>query len=97
MTWEQKIQAMQAIGDFSLRMRHPGNWYIGHSVSRKEGNLLSGGLISAKTPADAVEEYWLWLTDPKHYIVLREAGARRAVRWNGFMWQDVVEEKEPTQ
>jgi hypothetical protein len=77
-------------------MRKIGDWYVNHvGVERREGSLLSSGCVSgAGTPEEAVEQHWTWLTDPKYYLIL---GAyleqRQAVRWNGFMWKEVEEEK----
>lgn len=87
MTWEQKLQACQSIGNISLHMRRPGDWYVNHSVERVEGPCLSGGCVSdATTPEKAVDQHWAWLTDKK-YPVIRRHDARR-VQWNGFMWED---------
>jgi hypothetical protein len=97
MTWEQKLQAIAALvglgRDVSLIMRHPGNWYVSCGLERKEGGLLSGGLVQAPDPATAVEHYWNWLTDERYYIVVNAMrDTRKAVKWNGFMWADVQEE-----
>lgn len=94
MTWEQKLQAAQSIGECSLKMRVPGNWYVSQSgVERKEGGCLSsGGGCNGATPEVAVDEFWNWLSDPKFYVVINAYGeTRRTVKWNGFMWQDVRE------
>jgi len=95
MTWEQKFQAARALAPFdtSIMMRDRGDWYISHrGIERKEGGCLSGGLTSGKTPEEAVNQYWEWLTDPKFYIVLRAGSPdRQAVSWNGFMWSAVQE------
>lgn len=97
MNWQQKALAIQALakyGDFSLKMRSEGNWYVSaQGVNRKEGAILSGSGISAGTPELAVVEYWKWATDPAYYLVKFEDGKRCAVKWNGFMWEDVKEEK----
>ena len=96
LTWQQKAQAILALvdpGNFNLRVRDNGTWYVNAGIERKEGSCLAGGLIQAAGPVEAIEAYWVWLTHPTLYLVL---GAytenRRAVRWNGFMWQDVQEE-----
>ncbi len=92
MTWEQKLQAAQALGECSLKMRVPGNWYVSCSrIERKEGGCLSsGGGCAGATPESAVDEFWSWLTDSKYSIIVGAyTDTRRAVTWNGFMWQDV--------
>jgi hypothetical protein len=40
MTWEEKLQACQALCDHTLRMRFPGNWYVSASdLNVKEGSM----------------------------------------------------------
>lgn len=91
MTTDQMMQACQAIGDISLRMRAPGNWYVDHrGVERVEGSLLSGGLVSADNPQHAIGQHWAWLTDDKYPVIrIWNYGTVRRVKWNGFMWEDV--------
>ncbi len=94
MTWEQKLQAAQALSECSLKMREPGNWYVSQSgVERKEGGCLSSaGGCNGASPEVAVEEFWNWLIDHKYTIILGAyTDTRRAVKWNGFMWKDVRE------
>ena len=98
MTWEQKAVALQAAvfpGLISLRFRKEGDWYVNKAgLERKEGGCLSSGYESGKTPQDAVEQAWEWAIAPDYYLVKYVAGStRRAVKWNGFMWEDVVEDK----
>lgn len=98
MTWTQKALALQALVgwyNFSLKLRENESWYVEHTgLGRKEGCCLSGGCQNGKTPNEAVEQCWRWATDPDYYLVLNATSKnRRAVRWNGFVWEDVVEEK----
>ena len=98
MTWEQQIMACQAIGDFSLRMRHPGDWYVDHrGIEKKNGPILCGGCVTqAANPEVAVEKHWRWLTsdeDGDRVVINAYGENRREVRWNGFMWHDVPTEK----
>ena len=97
MTWQQKAQAIMALvgwQDFSLHLREDGTWYVLTGASRREGIMLSSGYDIEPTPEKAIEHYWDWLTDTKYYVVLKASSPdRRAVKWNGFMWQDVVGEK----
>jgi len=100
MTWEQKFAALQALldfkGDAALHSREPGDWYVTlPSVSIKEGGLLVSVGNSGATPQEAVEKTWTKLTSlpNDHYIVASACSGRRAVRWNGFMWAPIVEEK----
>jgi hypothetical protein len=96
-TWLQKFKIIRSLNPMgtSLLMRDDGSWYIHQPrVERKEGGCLSGGCDSGNSPEEATEQHWRWITDPKYYIVIGAySDNRRAVRWNGFMWEDVVEEK----
>ena len=98
MDWTQKFKAIKALSlEVSLKMRDAGDWYVStYGINRKEGSMLCGGLVSAATPEIAVNQYWDWLTNfPKseYYIVRSDYRGRRAVKWNGFVWEDVIEEK----
>jgi hypothetical protein len=97
MTWEEKFEALQALSkDISLKMRFPGNWYVSQtSVERKRGGFLGGGVGNGKTPQEAVEDDWKNKTELEsgEYLVIDAyKPTRRAVEWNGFMWQDVKED-----
>jgi hypothetical protein len=98
MDWQQKALAMMALVgwyNFSIKLRSNQSWYIQHTgVERKEDARLSGGVQSGKTPEEAVNQCWEWMTDPAYYMVIGAGSEnRKAKRWNGFMWEDVVEEK----
>lgn len=96
MDWEQKLQALNTISQCHLIMRQPGNWYVSQSIDVKNNHVLEGRYGNGATPEAAVADHWQRLTDlaPHEYIVGRsgDPGTRKAVRWNGFMW-DWVEEK----
>ncbi len=94
MTYEQKFAALAAISPRpALHMRKPGDWYVSlSSVERKEGACLSSGCVSEATPEAAVEAKWDWATDQRYYLVINAMRDNsRAVKWNGFMWEDVNE------
>src|ERR1700761_3519605 len=97
MDWQQKAFAIQSLANwqnFSIKMRGIDNWYVASSLDRKEGSCLSRGLTNGKTPEEAVNQYWDWATDPKFYLVINcYTDKRRAVKWNGFMWQDISEDQ----
>lgn len=79
--------------NFGLKIRDNGTWYVQHSgVERKEGSCLSGSLQNGDTPEEAIEQCWKWATNPDYYLV-KDAykPERRAVKWNGFMWEDTQE------
>lgn len=93
MIWEQKVTAMQCIGEVSLKMRAPGNWYVSITgVERVEEHVLSGGFVAAGSPEAAVNEKWVWLTCDKYHLSISPRGHRSLVRWNGFMWEHVEPE-----
>lgn len=90
MTWEQKPVALNAIVECVLKMRKPGDWYVQQQVDIKDGSILRGDY--------AVLDHWERLTTIKHPLFLlgREyfnglVSTRKAVRWNGFMWENVNE------
>jgi len=88
LTWEQKFAALKAIGDASLRMRAPGDWYVdlrGVEVSR--GLMLESPVQSEPDPESAVAVAWEQHTDISEDQQLCIRGGRR-VRWSGFMWAD---------
>jgi hypothetical protein len=96
--WEQKFNALNAIAACVLIMRKPGDWYVSHpGTSVKDGGCLVGSYGNGSTPQLAILDHWKVLVDDitptEKYLVLNPASddRRRAVRWNGFMWQDVVE------
>ena len=100
MNWQQKLSAVQALcGTFNVavRMRNPGDWYVNDCTEIKDGSILRGEYGNGATPEQAVEDHWDILTNLPHeqYIVVRAAREdRRAVRWNGFMWEDVAEKRD---
>ncbi len=94
MTWEQKLQACQALCEHTLRMRKPGDWYVDGSVDVKRRSCLEARFGNGRTPEEAVEDHWKQLTElePGQYLVIKAYGEdRQAVEWNGFMWTTVRE------
>lgn len=96
MTWEQKLAAFQALGEVSLKMRAPGDWYVSSRVEVKQGSMLAGTYGNGPTPEAAVLDHWRQLVDelpPREYLVTDAYRPnRKAVKWNGFMWQEVHED-----
>lgn len=94
MTWEQMFAAIQAIGEASLRMRKPGDWFVEQrSTEKKErgSSVIGSAYGNGATPEDAVRDHWRVLTDlkPNEIIVIDSMrDTRRHVRWNGYMWAD---------
>ena len=98
MDWQQKAAALDALKAIEIRIRKPGDWYVHHGVEIKDNGLLCGDYGNGKTPEDAILDHWERLVTaieqtPKYLVVNAMTERRRAVRWNGYMWQDVPEPK----
>jgi len=94
MKWEQKLQALQSLAITSIRMRSPGNWYVSHSIEVKDGSLLKGTYGEGKNPQEAILNDWNLLTNLREdqYLVINAMSKdRKAIKWNGFMWDKVYE------
>lgn len=91
--YEQKLQALNAIAECSVKMRKPGDWYVCQGVEIKRGGCLVGEYGNGRTPIEAILNHWKTLTEipSDEYLVIYKSGTRRAFKWIGFMW-DVVEE-----
>lgn len=96
MTWEQKLQACQALTssiEAKLHMRAPGNWYVSQSgVDILGKHTTSSTCGCGATPEAAVESHFKALTvalKPEECVQVRYCGNTRTVLWNGFMWADV--------
>jgi hypothetical protein len=75
-------------------MRKPGDWYVEQRVEVRKGSVLEGRYGNGPDPEAAVLEHWQELTElgADEYLVARAYGDdRKAVRWNGFMWDHVQE------
>lgn len=86
--------ACQGLGECSIRMREPGNWYVSQAVEVREGGFLAGRYGNGLTPEAAVLDHWdkLTMLAPMEYLVISAMGPnRQAVKWNGFMWKTVHE------
>lgn len=94
LTWEQKLHALQALCETSLRMRAPGNWYvnaIGRSMTKLDGFLV-GKYGNGKTPQEAIEDDWrqIALAGPEWLVIVDKHDGQRAFQWNGWMWDDAT-------
>lgn len=95
MDWQYKFAALNALKGACLRMREPNNWYVDQPIEVKQGPVLWNDHGSGKCPETAVLDHWTRLTElkPDEYLVINAAAPhRKAVRWNGFMWEAVKEE-----
>ncbi len=97
LTWEQKFAAIQGLGPSAcLRMRGDGSWYVADDhIEIKRGATLTSACQAGSSPEKAVNECWQQLTDLKageYLVICAMTSARRAFKWNGFMWEDVKEQ-----
>ena len=96
MDWEQKLMALKSLSPgIALSMRKPGNWYVSAShIEISNGVTLCSPIESEATPEEAVNARWLRLTElqPGGCLVINAMNdKRRAIKWNGYMWEDVDE------
>lgn len=101
MDWQQKAEALAGLTELAIcfrekqdRIGRPQSWYVRQTIDIKDGPCLHGAFGNGHTPQEAIENHWQRLVDElpaDKYLVVRAADKRRAVRWNGFMWQDVPE------
>lgn len=102
MEWQQKAAALAALCELRIKFRPaewriggPEPWYVEQQIEVKDGSILCGTYGNGFTPEEAILDHWQKLvTDlPRdQYLVVRAyRDERRAVRWNGFMWEDVPE------
>jgi len=99
MNWEQKLMAIQALGDTFLKMREPGNWYV-HTTGLEVGGdgMLRGVGGDGSSPERAVEDRWekiLAIGPPLYLVINAYRDNRRQVRWNGYMWLDIPVQTVP--
>ena len=88
-TWEDRLAAMQALTECSLRMRSPGNWYVETSVEIGDGAILSSAYGNGETPEQAVEQTWKNVTTLRddQYLAVRRHGERLNAMWDGDAWK----------
>lgn len=88
MTWEEKFEALKALGNTSLRMRKPGHWYVepgGRCI--RDGPLGDGAYGEGSTPQAAIEDDWSKIAEGGELIECSPwGGPKQLVRWNGYMW-----------
>ncbi len=101
MDWQQKAAALDALAEIEIKIRKPGDWYVSQRVEIKNDCFLEGAYGNGDTPMAAIEDHWNRLvTDiecrPLYLVARAGHPNRRAVRWNGFMWQDVPEPERAT-
>lgn len=97
MDWQEKARALESLSEIALKIDDNGRWYVSQNVEIKDGSILASVCGRGETPEDAINDHWNNTTTglPRdRYLVLNAYRPnRKAVRWNGFMWNEV---KEPT-
>ena len=94
MDWQQKAEALNALGEIQIMCRKAGDWWVRHpGVEIGDGHMLTSGHRDGASPVSAIEAHWNRLTDelkPDEFLVINAMNdSRRQVRWNGYMWKDV--------
>jgi len=92
LTWDGRVQALQAIGFVSLYMEKPFDWRVHHenvAILDDEDELVPQG--RSTNPYGAVDDHWRQLTATSPILVIIRDRNRALVRWNGTGWVEVNE------
>lgn len=94
MNYEAKLEALNVLGDCSLVMRTPGDWYVGQPIvngitSKEHQGTVEGVYGNGVDPEEAVLAHWEHLVSqiPDDYWI---STSRGRFRWNKFMWKELV-------
>ena len=94
---QQKAQALNALAQISLVLTTDNKWVIKQDVEIKDGSILKSERGEPDDcPLKTIDKHWNKLTrlEPHQYLVTNAYGKKRkAIRWNGFMWQPIEEDK----
>jgi hypothetical protein len=97
MDWNQKAKALNALSPISIKIGTSGHWYVSQGLEIKQGHVLASCVGRGGDPVEAIDNHWKEAVldlKPGEYLVVNAGGKdRKAVRWNGFMWEGVPEEK----
>jgi hypothetical protein len=94
MNWEFQAAALNALAEIEIKMRKPGDWYVSQRLDIKQKHTMVSVCGNGLDPEYAIIDHWKQAVDdlpPDQYLVARIGDRRKAVRWNGFMWEDVIE------
>lgn len=94
MDWERKAAALNALSEIEIKIRKPGDWYVLQRIDIKQKHTMCSVAGNGHDPEEAILDHWKQAVDDlpeDQYLVARKGDIRRAVRWNGFMWEDVPE------
>ena len=92
LSWEQKLQALQALAEYpentAVRMRKPGDWYCSVSgIEVKNGHSLTGKYGNGDTPEEAVSNCFLVLTTlAENEVLVRSFGRPKEMHLLSMEW-----------
>mgnify|MGYP001558321272 CR=1 FL=1 len=89
MTWEEKFEAIKALGEAHVDMRSPGDWYVDSQMYVGGDGMLTGVYGNGASPQEAIEAHWKMYSALPHdrYVVTGYGADRKHHRWNGYMWR----------
>lgn len=95
LTPDLKARAMNALG--RLTVQPVANGWSAHCsrVEVRRRGFLASAVGFGHTPDAAIEALWRHLVDEidgEYLVIEAMTDKRRAVRWNGFMWESATEE-----
>jgi hypothetical protein len=99
MDTKKRALALNALSPIELRLDINGNWFVRWvGVEIKKGPCLGGAGERGATPDEAIDRTWASVEDmskdrSRYLVVGAYTDQRKAVRWNGFMWEIIIEEK----
>jgi len=93
MNSDQKMAALDAIAECSLKMRKPGDWYVDQNTEIKRAGILHGEYGNGSTPQEAIDDHFRLIAESGEPIVTNAYGGprRKVHKWNGYMWERVRE------
>jgi len=100
--YQIKAAKLNALSEIEIKMRGVDDWYVHQSVEVKKGGFLKSAYGNGATPEEAINSHWKHLVEDlpsDEYLVTNayDDGNRKAVRWNGFMWEEVREKTTATE
>lgn len=90
LTWDDRMYAMQQLGEVYLFMEAAFDWRVRHdSVTMIDGEDQLTPEGCGTNPYSAVDSHWQQLTRPG--VLIYAWAPRRVVMWEGFQWMDLPE------
>lgn len=97
-TWEDRFAALQVLGEASVRMRKPGDWYVDQRVGVSNGAIVRSSYGNGATPQEAVEDHWLIYSavGGNEWIASGSGDDRINAVWDGDAWKTWKPERVTT-